>query len=186
MDYLTPDKGRLLISEPSIIGDESFSRSVVLITEFNDEGVVGFILNKKINYTLDQLVPEVSYEIDVFHGGPVDTDNLYFIHRVPHLIPNSHQIEDGIYWGGDFSTVADLLNEGKIRDDQIRFFLGYSGWTLGQLENEMEQKSWVIKENDSDQFLLSQDSDGIWRDSMRDLGGSYQLWSNAPENPQYN
>lgn len=186
MSLTPPDKGKLLISEPGIIGDESFSRSVVLITEYNSEGVVGFILNKKVDYTLDQLVPEIQQDIEVFHGGPVDTDNLYFIHRVPDLIPDSHQIEDGIYWGGDFNVAAELINGGHIESGEIRFFLGYSGWTLAQLNAEVEQNSWVIKENRSEDLLLERDFENIWRMSMRELGGSYQLWSNAPENPQYN
>ena len=122
MKNVTPERGTLLVSEPSIIGDDSFSRSVVLLTEFNKEGVVGFILNKPLDCTLDQLIPEISLKLEVYQGGPVETDNLYFLHNIPNLIPGSHLIEDGIYWGGDFHAVSQLLNSGVITGQEIKFF----------------------------------------------------------------
>ncbi len=97
---ITPTKGALLIAEPSIIGDASFNRSVVLLAEHNDEGSVGFILNKPLKHRLKDFVPEVNSNLRVYNGGPVEQDNLYFIHRVPELIPDSIEISNGIYWGG--------------------------------------------------------------------------------------
>ncbi|MGB3590523.1 MAG: YqgE/AlgH family protein [Nonlabens sp.] len=179
-------QGDLLISEPSIIGDESFSRSVVLISEHNDEGIVGFILNKKLEYQLDDLIPEVTCSFDIFQGGPVNTDNLYFIHKVPNLIPGTHLIKDGIYWGGDFEVVKGLLNNQQIKTSEIKFFLGYSGWNVHQLENEIDQQSWVVTSDIHEKTVFSQLSSSIWKSSMKKLGGAYQLWSNAPENPQLN
>jgi putative transcriptional regulator len=186
MEKLIPYKGKLLVSEPGIIGDDSFSRSVVLITEYNNEGVVGFILNKPLNYTLDQLIPEIDLELEVYKGGPVDKNNLYFLHNIPELIPNSHLIGNNIYWGGDFNAVSSLINEGRITGQEIRFFLGYSGWGLNQLENELESKSWVVVENEKSNDLLALDINDIWKNHMKNLGGDYELWSNAPDNPQYN
>lgn len=186
MQKLVPNKGKLLVSEPSIIGDDAFSRSVILVTEHNEDGVVGFILNKPLNYTLDQLIPEIDLELEVYKGGPVDKDNLYFLHNIPELIPNSYLIDDDIYWGGDFDAVSALINEGKIKGNEIRFFLGYSGWELSQLENELEGKSWVVMDNDENKNLLSSNSTDIWKNHMKTLGGDYELWSNAPDNPQYN
>lgn len=186
MKNVTPERGNLLVSEPSIIGDDSFSRSVVLLTEFNTEGVVGFILNKPLDYTLDQLIPGISLKLEVYQGGPVETDNLYFLHNIPDLIPDSHLIEDGIYWGGDFHAVSELLNKGEITGDEIKFFLGYSGWDRTQLENELDSNSWVVVENTDSKNLLSDNMHDIWKKEMKNLGGEYELWSNAPENPSYN
>jgi len=187
MELIKPSQGKMLLSEPSIIGDASFSRSVILLTEYNEHGVVGFILNKPINYTLDQLIPEITMEIPVFMGGPVDTDNLYFLHCVPHLIPDSFLINGTIYWGGDFNKAVELLLSGGIRADQIKFFLGYSGWEVGQLEEELNASSWlVISEPKQEAAIFNADVDTIWRDKMRNQGGSYEFWSNAPDNPSYN
>jgi len=186
MKTLAPDRGRLLISEPSIIGDASFSRSVVLLTEFNNDGIVGFIINKPLEYTLNELVPEIQQEFEVYDGGPVSTDNLYFLHRIPDLIPDSHHIQDGIYWGGDFQTVSRLINENKIKNNEIKFFLGYSGWERDQLMEELNSKSWVVTSNDDGEKVLSDEIHDFWKNKMRDLGGGYEIWSNAPENPSYN
>ncbi|MEN8817618.1 MAG: YqgE/AlgH family protein [Nonlabens sp.] len=186
MKNIAPERGNLLVSEPSIIGDDSFSRSVVLLTEYNTEGVVGFILNKPLDFTLDELIPGISLKLEVYKGGPVETDNLYFLHNIPDLIPDSHLIENDIYWGGDFHSVSKLLNEGDITSDQIKFFLGYSGWDRNQLENELDSKSWVVVENTDSKNLLSDNMHDIWKKEMKNLGGEYELWSNAPENPSYN
>lgn len=186
MKTFAPDRGKLLISEPNIIGDASFSRSVVLLTEFNSEGIVGFIINKPLDYTLNELVPEIEQEFEVYDGGPVSTDNLYFLHCIPHLIPDSHHIEDGIYWGGDFKTVSKLINQHKIQTHEIKFFLGYSGWGQNQLQEELDSKSWVVIDNDDSDKVLSDEIHDFWKIKMRNLGNGYEIWSNAPENPSYN
>ena len=82
-------KGHLLIAEPSILGDLSFNRSVILLADHNTEGSVGFILNKPLDYSVNDLVPEVDATFTIYNGGPVEQDNLYFIHNIPELIPNS-------------------------------------------------------------------------------------------------
>lgn len=89
MISLQPGKGHLLIAEPSIIGDVSFNRSVVLLADHSDQGSIGFIMNKPLDYVLSDLVPEVEAEFKIYNGGPVEQDNLYFIHKIPDLIPNS-------------------------------------------------------------------------------------------------
>jgi putative transcriptional regulator len=187
MELIKPSQGKMLLSEPSMIGDASFSRSVILLTEYNEHGVVGFILNKLVTYTLDQLIPEITMEIPVFMGGPVDTGNLYFLHCVPDLIPNSYLINGTIYWGGDFNKAIELLLSGEICQNKIKFFLGYSGWEVEQLEEELKSSSWlVINEPKQEAAIFNAEVDTIWRDRMRKRGGSCEFWSNAPVNPSYN
>lgn len=186
MQAKTPVKGNLLVSQPSIIGDISFSRSVVLLTEYDSKGVVGFILNKPLNYTLNEILPEIDINLPVYQGGPVDMDNLYFLHTAPELIPNSHLISDNIYWGGDFQVVNQLFKDNLITGEQIKFFLGYAGWEQDQLANEIEQHSWVLRENRLQEDLLQFEESKLGKDEMRDLGGNYEIWSNAPENPSFN
>jgi len=186
MISLKPNKGVLLIAEPSIIGDISFNRSVVLLAEYNKNGSVGFILNKPLKYNLQDFIPDLKSSIPVYNGGPVEQDNLYFIHKVPELILNSIEISNGIYWGGDFNEIISLLQDNKIKETEIRFFLGYSGWSNKQLEEELEENSWVVTENDYKNNILGKTSTSFWKEKMIEFGGDYLIWSNAPENPSFN
>ncbi|GLU44956.1 YqgE/AlgH family protein [Allomuricauda sp. NBRC 101325] len=181
-----PKKGNLLVAEPSLTGDVSFNRSVVLIAEHNHEGSVGFILNKPLDYTISDLVSEITIPFQVFNGGPVEQDNLYFIHKVPHLIENSIEISDGIFWGGNFDRTVELINSGTISQQDIRFFLGYSGWGSQQLDQELSSKSWVVVQNEYESSILEKSAIAFWKEKMVELGGDYLLWSNAPENPSLN
>ena len=181
-----PEKGNLLIAEPSIIGDLSFNRAVVLLADHNDLGSVGFILNKKLDFYLKDLIEDTDSEFPVYNGGPVEQDNLYFIHKSPDLIPNSIEISQGIFWGGDFSTVLELINSKKITCEDIKFFLGYSGWEEKQLNDELDSHAWVVSKNTYKNQLISKCCEEFWKEKMLEMGGEYSIWSNAPENPSYN
>ncbi|GAB5563769.1 MAG: YqgE/AlgH family protein [Winogradskyella sp.] len=181
-----PEKGSLLIAEPSIIGDISFNRAVILLADHNALGSVGFILNKPLDYNLKDLVEGTESEFKIYNGGPVEQDNLYFIHKSPELIPNSIEISNGIFWGGDFNVVLDLINDNKISEEDIRFFLGYSGWAEQQLDDELKSNAWLVSENIYHNSIISKSSISFWREKMLELGGEYSIWSNAPENPSYN
>jgi putative transcriptional regulator len=186
MDHLNPEKGFLLIAEPSILGDVSFNRSVILLADYTPEGSVGFILNKPLDYTIQDLIPEINASFRIYNGGPVEQDNLYFIHRVPDLIPDSIEISYGIYWGGDFSSVKELIEQGKIAEDDIRFFLGYSGWDTNQLANELISNSWVLSKNIYKASIIEKTDASFWKEKMLEFGGEYSIWSNAPEDPTFN
>lgn len=186
MTSLKPSKGRLLVAEPTIIGDVSFNRSVVLLAEENESGFIGFILNKPLEYTINDLIPDVNSNITVFNGGPVEQDNMYFMHKIPDLIPNSIEISNGIYWGGDFDTVTMLLENKLITDKEIRFFLGYSGWDANQLEQELNSNSWIVVNNTYSNGIFSIENASFWKEKMKEFGGDYLIWSNAPENPNFN
>ena len=186
MFSVKPKKGTLLVAEPALTGDVSFNRSVVLLAEHNDEGSVGFILNKPLDYSINDLITEIEAPFRVFNGGPVEQDNLYFIHKVPHLIDNSVEISDGIYWGGDFDKTIQLINQGVITEKDIRFFLGYSGWASLQLDQELMSKSWIVVPNQYESDIIQKSTKAFWKEHMLELGGDYLLWSNAPENPSLN
>jgi putative transcriptional regulator len=179
-------KGILLIAEPSIIGDLSFNRSVILLADHNEEGSVGFILNKPLEYTIQDLIPEINAKFKIYNGGPVEQDNLYFIHNIPEMIPNSIEISNGIYWGGDFESTKALINEGKIKKNNIRFFLGYTGWDAQQLDREMQANSWIISKNIYENKIIGKSTTDFWKQKILELGGDYVIWSNAPENPILN
>jgi putative transcriptional regulator len=186
MVTITPKKGNLLIAEPTIIGDISFNRSIILLADHSPEGSIGFILNKPLDYTINDLVPEVEAKFKVYNGGPVEQDNLYFIHKIPQLIPNSIEISLGIYWGGDFNKVAELIAKEVISESDIKFFLGYSGWDANQLEKELKMNSWVVTENIYKNEIIEKNYETFWKEKMLEFGDNYSIWSNAPENPNYN
>lgn len=180
-----PSKGKLLISEPSILNDRAFNRSVIYLTEHNDDGCIGFIVNKPTDFVLNDLVTDINCDFKIYDGGPVEKENLYFIHKIPNLIPGSIQIDKDIYWGGDFNTLTNLLNDKIINPTDIRFFLGYSGWSVEQLNDELEESTWIVVDNKYPN-LLQVNSTDIWKNQLLKFGGQYQIWANAPKNPSLN
>ena len=185
METLIPKKGRLLIAEPSILNDSSFNRSIVLLTEHTKNNSIGFILNRPLSFTLNDLVPEIACSFPVYQGGPVEQDNLYFVHKVPELIPESIEVANGIFWGGNFDVLKNLLNTKGIATSDIRFFLGYSGWERNQLEDELRTDSWFISENNYSN-IFAVDNETIWKNKLLEKGGKYKIWANAPSDIQLN
>lgn len=186
MPNINLKKGHLLIAEPSIIGDLSFNRSIILIADHNSEGSIGFILNKPLNFTLQDLIPEIKIPFEVYNGGPVEQDNLYYIHKTPELIPNSIEIADGLYWGGNFQKVTELIINRQLNPFDIRFFLGYSGWENNQLSSELRSNTWILSKNMYNKQIIEKVNNNFWKEQMLELGGDYSIWSNAPENPSCN
>lgn len=185
MPYLKPLKGRLLIAEPAILNDISFNRSIILITEHTENNSVGFIFNKPLSYRLRDVLPDLNCDFILYQGGPVEQDNLYFVHKIPELIPDSIQVGNGIYWGGNFESLKNLLKNNLINEFDIRFFLGYSGWGKHQLEEELHSHSWFVSENNI-QNIFSNSSQTLWRQKILEKGGTYKLWANAPEDISLN
>ena len=182
---INPTKGKLLIAEPSILNDKEFNRSVIYLTEHNEDGCIGFILNKPTEYVLSDLIPEINIDFTIYNGGPVEQENLYFIHNLPDLIPNSIEIDKDICWGGDFDVLTNLLNSKSINETDIRFFLGYSGWSVNQLKEELIESTWVVEKNNYSN-ILNENCDAIWKNQLMAFGGEYQIWANAPQNPTLN
>ncbi len=185
MVALKPEKGRLLIADPAILNDSSFKRTIILLTEHTRKSSVGFILNRPLEHVLSDLVPDIDCDFTVYQGGPVEQDNLYFIHKVPHLLPNSIEVAKGIYWGGNFELLKELLNKKQLEATDIRFFLGYSGWSSNQLDEELVMNSWFITENDYDNILTT-NNQNFWKDKLLQRGGKYKIWANAPSDIQMN
>jgi putative transcriptional regulator len=179
-------KGNLIVAEPTVFSDENFNRSVILLVDHSQSGSVGFILNKKLEYSTKEIMPELKFEFPIYNGGPVQQDNLYFIHNKSKLISGSLAIKNEIHWGGDFKNVLDLINEKKIKSDEIKFFLGYSGWDKNQLENEIQSNSWIVVNDNKNDKILLEHCENIWKDNLTKLGGNYMIWSNSPENPNHN
>jgi putative transcriptional regulator len=159
---------------------------VILLADHNKEGSVGFILNKPLEYTINDLIPDIEASFKIYNGGPVEQGNLYFIHTIPELITGSIEISNGLFWGGNFELTRSLINEGKINKEDIRFFLGYTGLSANQLRNELKENSWIMSKNIYKSTILSKSSSQFWKEKIIELGGDYLIWSNAPENPILN
>ena len=72
-------RGNLIVAKPTVIKDDIFNRSVVLLSEHNKNDTVGFILNKKVNLRISNLLPNIKVDFDLFFGGPVETNSIFFI-----------------------------------------------------------------------------------------------------------
>ena len=124
------------------------------------------------------------YTPELFVGGPVSGDNLFFIHTLGDLIEGSIKINEKLYWGGDFDTLKLAIATGKARPDQVKFFVGYSGWSAGQLDREITENSWLVLEADPE--LIMKSDRNFWLESVKNAGGHYETWQNFPEDPNSN
>ena len=182
---IQPATGTILIAEP-FLKDPNFMRTVILLCEHQEEGSFGFVLNRAFGSTLEDLMPDViQLRIPVYYGGPVQQDTLHFLHTCPDEIPGGMEISEGVYWGGDFNVAVDLLEKGDLDPERIRFFIGYSGWTGGQLDNELKEKSWLMASG-TRQIIFHNDHREIWKASLKHLGGEYEMMIHFPTDPQHN
>ncbi len=182
---ILPTSGKILISEPGL-RDFYFARSVVLLAEHNDEGSFGIILNKPVDIKFNKIVKDFPYyNGKIFLGGPVSTKNLFFIHTKGDLIENSMPLGKNLFWGGNIEDVKILLDS-KILDSQsIRFFVGYSGWTANQLNEELKIESWLVAKANPKKLIACKPEE-MWANSLKDLGSEYALWANYPIDPALN
>ncbi|HMG07438.1 MAG TPA: YqgE/AlgH family protein [Mucilaginibacter sp.] len=178
--------GRLLISEPFMM-DPNFKRSVIILTEYSADGAMGFILNHQGEFLLGDVLPDVSYaEMPVYDGGPVAKNTLHFLHRCPEKIEGGIEIAEGVFWGGDFEQAKLLVSNYQLTENEIKFFAGYSGWTPQQLDEEIQQDSWIVAENFKAETLFSNDEQNLWKEVVIGLGQRYAHIANFPENPALN
>ena len=181
---LKPAIGRVLISEP-FMDDEHFSRSVIYLCEHNANESYGFILNQVLSATLSELINEIdNKEFSVCYGGPVSSDSLFYFHNLGDKIINSKKIAKNLWTGGDFHQLVDLINNYQIDSSNIRFFLGYSGWSKDQLIKEIADNTWIVSEYDSNKVISL--NDNLWQAILSDKGGKYKVVSNCPKDPTSN
>lgn len=186
LNSIPPAVGKLLISAP-FMADPDFKRSVIFITEYHREGAVGFVLNHHSDNMLGDLLPDVSYsDIPVYNGGPVAANTLHFVHRCPEKIQGGLKIWNGIYWGGDFNTVKSLINNYQLNQEEIKFFTGYSGWTAGQLEDELKEDTWIVSGKFDPDTIFAEEDNNLWKQVIIGLGQRYAHIANFPENPTLN
>ena len=180
------EKNQILVATPNIFGDLYFRRTVVLQVGDSNNTIMGFILNKKMNYTLNEITPKIKKPFPLFYGGPIETDSLFFIYSSKVKVKDAIPISKNLNWGGDFNEIIELIKHNKISKDDIKFFLGYSGWSQSQLKIEIKENSWEIFEQFDESLVLSKKTENIWKNFINLKGEKYLMWSNSPENPGHN
>lgn len=182
---ISPSKGILLIANP-FLKDPNFSRTVIFICENQTEGAFGFVLNKQFPQNLSDLIPDLSgINLPLYSGGPVQGDSLHFLHQYPDLIAGGEEVFEGVYWGGNFESLQIHLKNNDIDKNKIRFFIGYSGWSKGQLDYEMKEGSWLTVEA-TRRLIFETSPENTWKESLNQLGGEYKMMANYPTDPQLN
>lgn len=182
---IKPERGQVLLSEP-FLNDPYFKRTVILLCEHNEEGSFGFVLNNYIDVELEQIMenmPNFGGKISI--GGPVRNSNLYYIHTLGEQIEDSLEILPGVFMGGNFETLRKKLFSGEVDKNQVRFFVGYSGWSPDQLQAEIKANSWFVTNVDRD-TVMDTDIEDLWKVIMKKLGKKGELISKMPEDPNLN
>lgn len=184
LNSLKPDSGRILLAEP-FMKDPYFKRSVVLLVEHNSSGSIGFILNKPMKIKLNDALHDFpEFNVPVYMGGPVDPDKLHFIHSIPD-IEDSFQITKNLFWGGHFEQIKEMVSANKISEWQIKFFIGYSGWTEEQLQNEIKEDSWLITKVNNE-AVFQTPTKNLWSQELAKMGKMQSIMANFPEDPVLN
>ena len=166
--------------------DQYFKRAVILLTEHSDAGSFGLIINKPIPLYLNDAIENApSFDSKLGLGGPVQKETLHYLHRLGNLIPNSIEVMDGVFWGGDFEVIKSLIISGDLQPGDIRLFVGYAGWAEGQLNSEMETKSWIVAKASKD-ILFNAEPQKLWSAILENMGQPYAYMVNLPEDPRLN
>lgn len=179
------ENGKILLAEPFML-DPNFKRAAVLLCEHGEDGSVGFIMNKPLNMRIDELIEDFpEFESEVLFGGPVQTDTIHYIHNKGELLEGSIKVVDGVFWGGDFEKLKFLIASHLIQPENIRFFVGYAGWSEGQLKDEMVYGSWVPAEMDANYLFKITPSD-LWQKVMYNKGDTYTVIAQMPDGVSWN
>ena len=173
------------MSEP-YLPDPYFRRTVVLLCEHNEEGSFGFVLNRRMDIEVHDLMenmPPIGSRVGI--GGPVQSGNLYYLHTLGRHIEGSAEVVDGVHMGGDFEQLRSILATDPKLGRCVRFFVGYSGWSGNQLDKELEQRSWLISRADRKRIMSVREND-LWASTLRGIGREYAPLANFPEDPALN
>lgn len=186
MSDLFLERGKILLAEPFMV-DPNFKRAAVLLCEHNKEaGSVGFILNRPLQTKIDELIDDFpDFDSEVYFGGPVQVDSVHYLHSAGNLLVDSVEVAKGVYWGGDFEKLKFLIHSELIKPNQIRFFVGYAGWSDGQLLDEMGYGSWLLANMDAN-YLFNLKPEVLWQSIMADKGNAFTVIAQVPEDYTWN
>ena len=178
-------KGKILLSSPNLLSDMIFYKSIILIVDENEKGLTGFILNRKSDlYITKDINSTKKVKIDLFYGGPV-SNNHYYLLKSENDHFESIKIHKNLYWGNNLEYLFNQIEDGLIDKEDVIFFQGYSGWDNEQLDDEIENNSWIVLENGIENTFEYKESKS-WNKIIKSLGKKYRIWSNSPDDISLN
>jgi putative transcriptional regulator len=131
--------------------DSFFAETTLFLKEYNADGAVGLVINRPFGRSLNELAEfSQSLFFPLYHGGPVDEEHLFFLHRRPDLIGGSTAVSNDVYWGGNFEQAVRFINQQVLTNNDIKIFVGYCGWDTGELEEEIAEGSWTTWQGDTE------------------------------------
>ena len=186
MTMSTPlQAGTVLLAEPFMM-DQNFKRAALLLVEHNPEGSLGFILNRRVSMRVDKLVEDFpEFDAPVYYGGPVATDTVHYLHRKGALLTDSEQVAKGIFWGGNYDQLRVLIEQKLVTPHDVRFFVGYSGWSPGQLDEELRGGSWVTARMYPN-YLFKSAPEKLWTQVMTNKGDTFGVIADMEEQAHFN
>lgn len=175
--------GKLLVAHPSL-RDPNFRRTVVLLCQHDpDEGTFGFIMNRRLEQSAADFLPEEEVsalaQVPAFEGGPVAGNRLVFTDFQYDPAIGHAQVRHAL----GLEEAQRLVEENEA--EGLRAFVGYSGWSEGQLEEEIAQGAWIIAPPAAETFAI-QNSGQLWTRTLRRLGGKFALMALQPDDPSLN
>jgi putative transcriptional regulator len=178
--------GKILLAEP-FMWDTNFKRTAILLCEHDNRlGSIGFVLNKRLEMKVNEYIDQLpSVASNLYLGGPVGMNTLHYIHTVGDLLENSTKIAEGIWWGGSFEDLKLLMDADLIAPNQVRFYLGYSGWGGGQLREEMETHSWIMTDATVN-YVFNENPNLLWQQAMYNKGDQFTVISQIPDYANWN
>ena len=173
-------KGKILISSPSLLTDMIFYKSIILIVDQTDEGITGFILNRPSDlFMIKEVESSEKIKIDLYYGGPVSSEHFYLL-RSKKNYTEIINIYDNLFWGNNLDFLINQVEKGIIKMDDFILFQGYSGWGLGQLDDEIANDSWIITDKKAEEIFNYRNKNS-WNNLIKEFGHKYRLWSNSPD-----
>ena len=146
---------------------------------------MGFILNKPLEINLSNIFSGVSKKLKLFFGGPVSEDKLFCIHKSELNLKSSKKITEYLSYGLDLDEIISKTENGELDEENVMFFLGYSGWSDQQLRDEIDENFWKINK-DYSKNIFEKSHENLWNKLTKKMEGDSYIWSNAPENLQDN
>ena len=173
-------KGKILISSPNLLSDMIFYKSIILIVDKTEDGLTGFIINRFSDlFMTKDIDSSKKIKIDLYYGGPVST-NHYYLLRSDNDHFKSIKIDKNLYWGNDLEFLFKQIENGLINVKDVILLQGYSGWNSNQLDNEIDNGSWIVIENQSN-MIFKLNKKNSWNKIIKSLGDKYKIWSNSPD-----
>jgi putative transcriptional regulator len=186
-------KGSLLIAQPGLV-DPNFRSTVVLVTEHNDQGAFGLVLNREGEHKIADLWRNLTgkpcaSEALAFVGGPVQPGAVFILHTREDLAVGAEPVIPGLYLGSSVELLGSLLEAEESAavapEQRFRVFCGYAGWGAGQLDGELKAGGWIVQPA-STEFIFETPPHLLWQRTMDRQGGVYKFFAFMPPKPELN